>query len=345
MITMAQLLAVTLSHTGNTRRKNEDCFLNGGYVPDHFMLETAGHRGMDHRWTTTTRQTTCLAVFDGIGDSNPVETASWMAAEALKSEISRLALLPLPYVDALMQRYVIHINERIGQEAQNDRALAGMGTTFACLCLRGNQAVVYNLGNCRAFYYRHMQLKPLTDDHLADATHIASRSLQYLGMPAPDRTLTCETTGIFTLQDQDCFLLCSTSLTHSIDESTIRSCLTLADPQQAAAQLITNALEHGGQNSITVTVARWTETEQPYQNPVADTAKLSHTHPANPRIEHQQQVFDIPVVKPKISPESYKISPINFWQNIPFWLQVLSLIGLLGLLLMLTWLLYPNLFG
>lgn len=351
---MAQLQAISMSQTGRNRSVNEDCFLIGGYVPDHFALESAGHGSLDHQWTTAAKETTCLAVFDGTSDGSTAETAAWMAAEGLKSEVSRLALLPLSYVNALMQRYINRTNDQIWQVTQSDSSLKGFGTTFACLCVRGNQAAVYTFGDCRAYLQRQSQLKPLAIDSVrevgassphADVGSSPSKMTRYMGMPAQGKPLTCESSSPITLQDQDCFLLCSKSLPDTLDDATIRSCLDIINPKDAAAQLITLARERGCQKSITLTVARWFEAEPVSQIHRDDPTGRNHPRPPNPRIEHEHQVFKIPEEKPKVKPEAFKFSHFDFWQNIPFWLQVLNLIALLGLILFLVWLLNPGLFG
>ena len=351
---MAQLQAISMSQTGRNRGVNEDCFLIGGYVPDHFALESTGRGSLDHQWTAAVKETACLAVFDGTSDGSPAETAAWMAAEELKSEVSRLALLPLTLVDALMQRFINRTHNRIWQASQSDVSLKGLGTTFACLCVRANQAAVYTFGDCRAYLHRHSQIRPLARDSAKpigntsvqmDVTQSPSKSTRYLGMPAQAKPLACESSGPITLQDQDCFLLCSSSLTETLDDATIQSCLEIINPRDAAAQLITLAREHGCLKSITLIVARWFEVEPVRQTRIADPSVQSHPRQPNPRIEHEHQVFKIPDDKPKIKQESFKIVHFDFWQNIPFWLQILNLIALLGLILFLVWLLNPGLFG
>ncbi|MDW7658882.1 MAG: protein phosphatase 2C domain-containing protein [Bacillota bacterium] len=319
---------------------NADCFLNGSYVPDLFDLESSGHDNFDSKLTTTDRRTVCLAVFSGKGDASSVESASWMAAKALKSEISRLALLDLPLIDSLMQRYTNHISERIREVLQTDNSMNETGTTFACLCLRGNQAAAYKLGDCRAYLCRQSQLMLMTKESINKTKKDAASSSDYLGMPSNVKPLSCNASGIYTLQDQDCFLLCSESLTDHIDDPTIRSCLNFENPQHAAAQLMSHACAHGCQRNITFTVVRWSEKEPLQQTRVVDAGGLSYQQTPNPRIEHEHKVFQIAAEKHKIKPEAFKLSHINFWQNIPFWLQVLNLIALLGIILFLIWLIW-----
>lgn len=342
---MAQLRVVTLSQTGKTRRINEDCFLNGSYVPDHFTMGAAGDGKINYQRTMPAKQTVCLAVFDEIDDESSNGTASLTAANELKSEINRLALLPLTYVDALMQRYINRVNEQIGKAAQTGSTLNRTGTMFACMCLRGKQAAVYNFGDCSVYLYRQTQFRLMTTESRNDSDKGTARSQDYLGMPAGSKPLACNTSSVFTLQDHDHFLLCSKSLTDYIDDATIRSCLSYENPQFAADQLMSMAHAKGCQKSVTITVARWSEKEDLQQIRVTDADNSSHRRSPNPRIEHEHRVFKIPVEKKKIKPEVFKMSHVNFWQNIPIWLQILNLIALMGLILFLIWLFNQSLFG
>jgi protein phosphatase len=345
MGSMAQLHAVSMSQPGKNRRFNEDCFLDGGFVPDHFALETSGHGTVTHQSTTVVKQTACLAVFDGLGGQVPADAVAWMAADALKAEMTRLTLLPLTYVDALMQRTINRVHERICQIRQANQSQHDIGTTFSCLCVRSNQAVVYSFGRCRAYLYRQTMLKPQAVEPTQALSSAASQPARYLGMPDRDNPLVCETSGIIALENQDVFLLCSQSLTETLDDATIRSCLNLANPKDAAAQLMTLVRERGCQKSVTLTVARWLEEEPAPKSRTMEPGKLNHPRQPNPRIEHEHQVFKIPVEKAKVNREPIKFSHFDFWQHIPFWMQILNLIALLGLILFLIWLFNRGLFS
>ena len=342
---MAQLQAFSMSQPGKNRRFNDDCFLDGSFVPDHFSLETSGHSTVTHQWTTVVKQTACLAVFDGLGGQSPADAAAWIAAEILQAEISRLNLLPLTYVDALMQRTINRIHDHIWQISQTSASRHDIGTTFACSCVRGNQASIYSFGRCRVFLYRQTMLKPQAVEPATDLHGTASKPARYLGMPDRDKPLVCETSGIITLENQDLLLLCSQSLIDTLDDATIRSCLNLASPKDAATQLMTLARERGCQNSLTLTVARWLEEDPAPKKSLVEHHQLGHARQPNPRIEHEHQVFKIPEEKTKVKREPIKFSPFDFWQHIPFWMQILNLIALLGLILFLIWLFSRGLFG
>lgn len=342
---MAQLQAISMSQPGKNRRFNEDCFLDGSFMPDHFTLETSGYSPVTHQWTTVVKQTACLAVFDGLGSQTPTDAAAWMAAEMLKAEISRLILLPLTYVDALMQRTINRMHDRICQIRQASVSPHDIGTTFACLCVRTNQAAVYTFGRCRAYLYRQSILKPLAVELTTDLRGTTSQPSRYLGMPDRDKPLVCETSGIISLENQDLFLLCSQSLIDTLDDATIRSCLNLANPKDTAAQLMTLAREMGCQKSVTLTVARWLEDDPAPKSRTLKSGNSSHERQPNPRIEHEHLVFKIPVEKTKVNREPIKFSHFDFWQHIPFWMQILNLIALLGLILFLIWLFNRGLFS
>jgi PPM family protein phosphatase len=329
-------MAATVSNAGRIRCMNDDCFLCGSYVPDIFTIKMAGQNSIDHRWTTTTKQTACLAVFDGIGADGSGETAARMAAEALRTEINRLAALPLDYLDALVQRYATQVNEQIRLAGENDQSIAGTGASFVSLFMRGNQAAVFNLGNSQAFILRNGQIRRLSRNYWPDNDHAAGDT-HFLGRMPGNRPVSCEKSGIFPLEDQDCLMLCTSGLTDAIDEATIKECLGIAEPQKAADALVRNSMEKGCPVNVTVTVIRWTSADKPY--PKHEFIPADIQHEPRPRETKPHPEIQIPaVIKPKASP--VKFSYPRFWEIFPFWMQIISLIALLIVLVFLGWLLF-----
>jgi PPM family protein phosphatase len=335
---MSHILAATVSNAGKIRCVNDDCFLCGSYVPDIFTIKMAGMDSIDHTWATTTKQTACLAVFDGIGEEGSGETAARMAAEALRGEVSRLASLPLDYIDSLVQRYTTRVNEQIRLAGENDPSIKGSGASFVSLFLRGSKAVVFNLGNSHAYLMRNNQIRHVSKHYWPDIVQSAAGSDHFLGRMPGDRPVSCETSGLFSLEDQDCLLLCTNGLAEAIDEVVMRDCLGMKDPQKAADKLVKQALEKGCPVNVTVMVIRWILEDQPY--PKREFVPAETTRETHPRDEQKRRrEIQLPAVtRPKVSPPKVKYQ--RLWEIFPYWMQIISLIALLILLVFLGWLLF-----
>jgi serine/threonine protein phosphatase PrpC len=345
---MPQIKASSICYAGKYHDESQDSFLTGSYVPDMFAFEMAKSRSIGHTLSVTVaKQTSCLAVFDCLGcpaGAPYSESPARLAAEALKAEVSRMLLLPLEYVDALMQRYANQQNEMIRLSAP--AAGKAPGVSFAILCLRGNQAVVYSIGNCRVFLWREGQLKQLTVVYPGGNPARPELPRYYLGMPAGGKNVHFDTTGYFDLQDYDRFLLCSGSLPEILDETVLRACLGRDDPQLATTQLIAAVQGKDGLEPVTVTIGQWHSEEMPHPVHVAGADQLQRKRHTTPHVEHKRQEFKIPEVeKPKIDPDKIKMNHFDFWTTMPAWIQIVGLVGLLGLLLLLFWLLGPQIFG
>lgn len=329
------LRAATICQAGTLQGSLEDCFLNGSYMPDSFAQKNAEHKHLDHNMATSAKQTTCFAVFDSQGGTNYGDTATRLAAEDLKKEINRIALLPLPDIAALMDRYAGLTRDHFRQVAALGKSLTGMGTGLVCLCVHDRQAVVIHFGHGRAYICHHGVLREL--NAVQPVEDITAR----MEIPEP----ACITTGLIPIEDQDRILICSESLASFVSEEKILSCLENADPHQAAALLIGAALSNDGRENITATVVAFSEVaHQPAKtNNTVPAIKFDRTSTPQPHIEHHKRVLKIPEKKIKVGKTTF--GHVFFWEVIPAWLQFWSLIVLLLLLIFLIWMFGPRLFS
>ena len=144
-----------------------------------------------------------------------------------------------------------------------------MGTTLSGLAvLDTDQWAVLNVGDSRVYRYADGRLAQLTVDHsavqaLVDAglldaraalrhprRNVVTRSLGTQPPPVPDIALRDPVLG-------ERFLICSDGLTNELSDAEIGSLLTGAeDPQQAADQLVEQAVLAGGRDNVTVIVVQ-----------------------------------------------------------------------------------------
>lgn len=315
---MAQIKAATLSNAGKTHGKITDSFLSGGFVPDRFSLETAGHHSISHYVLAASRQTTCFAVFNGLSASQFSAEAAQTAAERLKGEIVRLSQLPLPSAESLIQRFAGQVRSRLAERAAQEAPQQEWGLSFACILFRGNQAIAMNCGSSRVYYCRQGDIRQVSSDQ----AHGES---------------VCFSSGMITLRDQDRFLLAHERLIQDTDAAAVKASLMLDDPQQAAHQLMSAALEQDDQASVTLTVAVFSELPEPHPGYPQSTAEPARPHQVHPHIEHHNREKPGQEARQVKDEDNAQPGRLSFWTVIPGWLRIVLLIFFILVIVFLGW--------
>ncbi len=316
---MTTISAVSMSHAGRTSIINEDSFLSGGYLPDSFSLETSHQALHEYSYSLASKQTTFFAVFAGLGEPKRARIAAQIAAEELGQEVPRMLLLPAKDVAALADRYAGRVQNKLAFAAQNDATLTDMGSMFAGIAMRGNQAVVINIGGCRAYRYRVGQLRLLSADD----------DKRYIGMPQTAGKIACTASEALTLRENDRFLICSPGLSDLVAEHELQKCIEIADLHEAARQLMALAVDRGGRKSITATVIAWSENEQDVHGD--SPTDLDNVGPAHDKINHSGQTLNRDLKQPKSKPELPGVDKRDVWAQFPVWVGYFGLA--LGILL------------
>ena len=204
-----------------------------------------------------------FAVADGMGGHQGGEIASALAVQILRANATEPTTASL--IDGVRLA-----NQAILQKAGTDHALHGMGTTLCAIRLvdtADGQVIAWvNVGDSRIYLYRDGMLTQLSADHslvedlVRDGQLTADQAKDHpqrniltraLGID-PDVQVDCETVIPYR---GDRYLLCSDGLFNEVEEDRIAAVLRrLADPTEAAAELVRLANEHGGRDNITVVV-------------------------------------------------------------------------------------------
>lgn len=236
----AVLVAAGASHRGRVRRVNEDSYL--------FRIDEAEEAGD-------------FVVCDGMGGAAGGEIASRIAAETMLASVSNT-----PLTVAQMQKAVDAANEGVHSQAENDLALAGMGTTLVMLAVRGTQAWVANVGDSRCYRLRAGKLERLTQDHsLVDEQVRMGRLTPEQAAVSPFRNVITRAVGTgdhvtadiqeIALSAGDFYLLASDGLTRELDDDRIAQIISTGDPpEQIVEGLIQAANQAGGHDNITCLV-------------------------------------------------------------------------------------------
>ena len=208
------------------------------------------------------------AVADGMGGHRGGEVASQLAIEALRQA----------YGEADLADAIAEANLRIFERGAEDPNLHGMGTTVVAAAVLdgdggaaagdeptpGGQLLIANVGDSRAYLFRDGELTQLTEDHSMVADLLREGRISETEAEVhPQRNIVTRVLGVYEEVDVDLWpvdavqgdrvLLCSDGLVNEVTADQIAAVLRrLADPQDAASELVRRANEGGGRDNITV---------------------------------------------------------------------------------------------
>lgn len=208
------------------------------------------------------------AVADGMGGHAAGEVASSVAIEALNNAFDRSGPLN---PDNLIQA-ALAANRAVWDEAEANPEMRGMGTTLVALALvEGDQLAIVNIGDSRLYVFHDEELRQVTSDHNLVAEMVAQgRISKEEAEVHPRRNIMTRALGVEPDVPVDLFvepavpgdryLLCSDGLPREVSDELIAAVLRrLANPQDAAKELVNEAKNRGGNDNITVVVVDVTE--------------------------------------------------------------------------------------
>ncbi len=211
------------------------------------------------------------AVADGMGGHAAGEVASATAVRALVDAWRSAGAGDA----AALEEAAKEANRCVWRAAQEDPDLHGMGTTLVAVALvagpSGDELAVVNVGDSRVYRLRADELEQLTTDHslvaeLVAEGQIAAEDAEF----HPQRHVLTRALGVdpevpvdlVTIEAVagDRLLLCSDGLVREVNDGQVASILRrLADPAEAAKELVNEARLRGGSDNITVVVVDVTD--------------------------------------------------------------------------------------
>jgi protein phosphatase len=266
------------SDVGRVRRGNEDNFL---------VLELSKQQ----TWTATDADAApldlesfelgdkglVLVVSDGMGGALAGDVASRMAVDSVRDMImgnnsEKGCDQDTPLVDCLKSA-TVYANLAIHHKSQEDARCAGMGATFTGAAVRGDLLDLVQVGDSRGYIIRKDQIRLATKDQslvqqLVDVGQISEAEaethmfrnviLQALGAQGDVTPVT----GRIRLRRGDTLLLCSDGLSGKLRSQDIQNIVASnPDLSQACDELIAEANNRGGEDNITVILARFSGDE------------------------------------------------------------------------------------
>ena len=239
------------SHVGLVRTGNEDSY----YAPGKGM-------GKDPQFF--------MCVADGLGGHNAGEIASQLAVRTLVTSMQTMegknAMLDHPF--ETMQQLFFQTNDKIHMLACESEKLYGMGTTLTAAVCTQKYIYLAHVGDSRAYLQTKEGLVQITTDHTFVQNLIQSGQLtEKAALSHPYRHVITRAVGIEQFLEVDFFeahwtlgdtlLLCSDGLTNMVTDEQIQSQLSRkASLEEQGHALLNLALENGGQDNITLCLAR-----------------------------------------------------------------------------------------
>ena len=258
---------------GLVRPNNEDNFLildvergaywtaaDGACVPDGVGRWEIGSSGI------------VLAVSDGMGGALAGEVASHLAvttvARLLHRFDARALYAHLPFSERL-RLALEQANRLIYEKSQEHPELMGMGATFTAAAYHQGWLYLGQVGDSRAYVIRAGRIRQLTKDqslvhHLVEAGFLTEEQaerhayrnviLQALGAH-PHTVIVMDRMPV---RREDHVLLCSDGLSGKVTASEMcEIVLGASDLAEATNALVQLAVERGGEDNITVLLARF----------------------------------------------------------------------------------------
>ncbi|HET7236098.1 MAG TPA: Stp1/IreP family PP2C-type Ser/Thr phosphatase [Actinomycetota bacterium] len=195
------------------------------------------------------------AVADGMGGHRGGEVASSLALETVQRLFERQ--------EGTLAQQVTEANRAVFERSQQDRSVAGMGTTLTAALVEGDRVHLAHVGDSRAYLFRDGELTMLTEDHtLVHRMVMEGEITEAEAETHPHRSILTRALGVdmnvqvdehdVQVADGDRLLLCSDGLTGMVSDDRIREILASApDPQEAVDALVRVANRAGGVDNIT----------------------------------------------------------------------------------------------
>lgn len=263
------------SDVGRVRRGNEDNFLvldlstehtwtgtDGTVPPEKLTHFDLGDKGL------------VLVVSDGMGGALAGDVASRMAVDSVREMLigSGGEESCEPGVDLVecLKNATVYANLAIHLRSQEDSRCAGMGATFTGAAVKGDNLDLVQVGDSRGYVIRKGHIRLATKDQslvqqLVDVGQISESEaethmfrnviLQALGAQSEITPVT----GRIRLRQGDVVLLCSDGLSGKLRAEDIQNIVmnSNGDLSRACDALIDEANNRGGEDNITVVLARF----------------------------------------------------------------------------------------
>jgi len=202
-----------------------------------------------------------MGVADGMGGHQGGETASAGTRDGLLVQLAGKE----PAADTLRDA-ISAVNLSLWERQLEDESLSGMGTTLTVLWPAEEEMLIGHVGDSRAYLMRDGQMKQVTEDHSMVADMVRRGLLsEEQAATHPMRNYITRAVGtepeiaadIISIprKNGDRWLVCSDGLHGLVARERLQELLGMEDPEEAADQMIREALDQGGRDNISLVLA------------------------------------------------------------------------------------------
>lgn len=206
-------------------------------------------------------------VADGVGGGAAGEVASEYAVKKVLHEYYRSSQ---PDLGERLKSAAHAANADLYEHVEQHPELDRMGTTIVTAAIHGDQLVICNVGDSRAYLIRNGEIRQITRDHSLVANLVEEGSITpEEAKTHPRRNVVLRTLGIDPkahpdifegrLQSDDRVVLCSDGLTRHVSDNEIMAEALRRQPDRAVRQLVDLANIRGGRDNISVAVLHITD--------------------------------------------------------------------------------------
>lgn len=239
-----RLETTAVTDTGRERARNDDSFLMRKNAP------------------------AALGVCDGMGGHAGGNVASRIAVEVIAANLDGARGDVSESFETRLRRAIVVASRSILACASAQPELRGMGTTATIAALEGDDLVIAQVGDSRAYLFRDGELTQLTRDQtLARAlfeqgqlsleeletsnyAHVILEAVGVKELPQVEISRTA-------LQDGDLLLICSDGLSGPVGHAALRELVSAGgDLNHIAQMLVDEANRRGGPDNITCVLGR-----------------------------------------------------------------------------------------
>lgn len=245
---------------GMQRAGNEDSFL----VADLSTGDTVV--GADTNVHSLSERGSLMIVSDGMGGAAAGEVASEMAVTIIREAIAEMP--SSMEISERLKTAAETANERIWNHSQSNIELSGMGATLTAVLAQGTTAYIAQVGDSRAYLVRGERIKQLTKDQSLAQMLVDSGAIKPEQIDSVPQNVIMQALGTqpvvkvamtaVELFRNDCLVICSDGLSNKVTSDELREAAgETEDLTEACRKLIATANERGGEDNITVVIARF----------------------------------------------------------------------------------------
>jgi protein phosphatase len=207
-----------------------------------------------------------MIVSDGMGGAAAGEIASEMAVTTMRESLAEVN--SSTEISEQLKSAAEIANERIWNHSQDNPELSGMGATLTAVLVQGTTAYIAQVGDSRAYLMRRDQIKQLTKDQSLAQMLVDSGAIKPEQMNSVPQNVIMQAMGTqpavkvamtaVELFRNDCLVICSDGLSNKVPPNELREMIQeVEDLTEACRLLIDKANERGGEDNITVIIARF----------------------------------------------------------------------------------------